>query len=258
MEQTRQSKLLRLRTRPGGCRVEKKQDSTFWHNVPYRGLMLKRIQRILQAIQSNWALAIQVLGVLSVSAVSAVLAAFTDFMNAYGPLSWWMAALMGGLLASGVLFLLSGFRLRAAQKEMVEEIQRRPPSVNPLQSEFRGQAITALDLRHPITHRIEDKEISDCDIIGPAVLMLVQKCSLIDVDFINCDFVRITTPREFPISTVTPMFRSSFYRCRIYNCTFFVPPPLLEMFENMKVGFVNPREGYENPQLTEIGPRRRR
>jgi hypothetical protein len=151
--------------------------------------MWERIQKLLDRFESRWALGILVAGS---GAVTARLAALSDWLNAWGPIGWGAAGLIGALVVAFCYYLISfGYARWTVAREARRIIDRA--GINPLADHFETQSIVVTDLfnRDYIPH--EGKTFRNCYLQGPASVF-ISGGSMIGVTFKNCQVVLIREP----------------------------------------------------------------
>jgi hypothetical protein len=135
-----------------------------------------------------------VLGTLGVGGISGWAAWATKALVAYSPLSWLGSGLLGVLLSAAVYWLWNNAKLRYEQSKNSEEMRTRAKWVNPLESVFTTQRIDIDIFKRPAPDTATDKTFVDCDIYGPATIILNGYTTLRNGRFGFCDFVEVTLP----------------------------------------------------------------
>ncbi|MFO1119190.1 MAG: hypothetical protein U1E38_03360 [Rhodospirillales bacterium] len=103
--------------------------------------MMEKIQKILDRVESRISLwtFLNASGVLGVGGVSGWLAATTSWLDTWGAIAWWFAALIGAV-ATLILFLGAAWlRYAWIRGTALEKWKRQVNSVNPLDTEFNKQ-----------------------------------------------------------------------------------------------------------------------
>jgi hypothetical protein len=130
---------------------------------------LDRFGSLISILQWLW----PVFGLLTIGGVSTVIASISGWLDGYGPIVWFFAALLAMLVASLIASLVSVARehwiMASASRQWKNEVH----GINPLDSDFRNTRININDLAHPIKRTIEGKKIHGCEIIGPANIILL-------------------------------------------------------------------------------------
>lgn len=204
--------------------------------------MWEKLQKLFDRVESRialWQLA-RGTGIVSVGAMSGWFSSSVEWINAFGPFGWLMASLMGALLASIVIAVFAFSRQKFAEARLLnrDEKQRPPDAINPLNYEFHRQRISLQDLKHPVTGQISGKSFTDCELLGPANILIWQNCNLTGVGFGNCDFV-LTKQKSF-LRNVIPLRDVSVRGGDIINATIFVHPDTFAEVRKMPgITFVN-------------------
>lgn len=137
--------------------------------------------------------AFPVIASLSGGSMMGYWAAISDRLDAWGPIGWGAAGLASALLIWIVLALarLMGAVAteRRSKAEAIREWGRKTDAVNPLDNEFHKQRIKIADLANPVSKRIEKKRFVDCELYGPATVVLAGPGTSTHVGWINCDIV---------------------------------------------------------------------
>lgn len=226
--------------------------------APYRGVMFKRIQRILQAIESNWALA-QLLGSTAiVGVVVGFLSALTDLMNQYGPVSWAFAGLFAACLWAFANILLAEARFRRIKAKAVDKWSKEEfDSVNPLESEFIKKRININAFSDPVEKAIQGKRFVDCDLNGPAVILLENKLSFSHTHWVDCQFV-VLAPRIHNTQNFVTFRDCEFRGGRLANCLVLVYEtmlPYLDFIGKESYLSITPGELFLSQQHSNIEPK---
>lgn len=123
-----------------------------------------------------------------VGVVTGALSSGLDWVNQYGAFGWWTAGLLGFLLASLVLVAASVAREKFAMAQAMKKWARDVDQVNPLSQTFDSRRIKLSDIAHPLRRRISNKRFQNCDLLGPANIVLAGG-SVTEAGFLSCDFV---------------------------------------------------------------------
>lgn len=185
--------------------------------------------RFYSWLETRWSLvslAFQLGGAIVSFGIPAWAAQAAHLFPQYSPFSW-VAAGFAGLAVCALAYALYGY---ARGRIAVAKFQLRVQSVtavNPLDSTFERRRIAIGSLSPPIGGLISDKTFVDCDLVGPA-----------NVIMLNCTFDRNSGNGVDAIiikdwSRPTNGFGftgCSFTRCRFYLVTFMVPGEYLADF----------------------------
>lgn len=101
--------------------------------------------------------------------------------------------------------------------------------INPAQKTFANVRINIHDLLPPAWRIIDSKDFIECDIIGPANVLIEGKSSILNSGYATVDFVLIRQDRG--IHNVIVFKDCTFQRCKFFNITIFAPPPYKQKYE---------------------------
>lgn len=159
------------------------------------------------------------------------LAFITEAVRPWGPLGIGAVGMLSALTAWIGLGAAQNFRgkaaLRRAESAALTKWQERVDTTNPLSPEFHTKRIGWLDIAHPISRRIENKRFIDCEILGPANIVLVRDVQLDSVTFIDCDFV-VVKPKAF-VSNVVALENVKVIGGSIWRTTILLPAEAVPM-----------------------------
>ena len=165
------------------------------------------------------------------------LATVSQWLNAYGPVAWGAAALVGLLASAAIYWLVALARLKSAQGTYVPLQYKPGESINPLDTVFDKKRIKIQDLIDPVTQQVSDKVFTGCDLVGPANILLFSG-SYTDGEFIHCNCVLVNKKSIKPL-TVTRLENVTMIKCRVISATIFIPEHLKDKFGNIDEFFVN-------------------
>lgn len=140
--------------------------------------MIEKFQRLLDRIESRWSLLI-LIG--TTGFVSGLVARATAWLNAWGPIAWLAAALLGALSCSITYYIfITGYAKWQRAKEINMLIDRS--KVNPLEDRFNKRSIFLPDLydRDYVPH--VSKSFKDCVLYGPAMIF-IDGCTISKSEF---------------------------------------------------------------------------
>lgn len=131
------------------------------------------------------------LGVSLSGSLAAWASAATKVLADYGPISWVIAAIIGAcsFLLGNVLW--SAAKLNTVRLEYARELAKRTPSFNPLGETFTKQRIDLQTFRNQFNEPVTGKTFVDCELVGPALVILAGNVSMSDVGIGNCEFVKV-------------------------------------------------------------------
>jgi hypothetical protein len=113
----------------------------------------------------------------------------TEILGQYAPLSWVAATLLGATIAVGFLSLYAFARKKFAESAAIARWSEKVDAVNPLDAAFNNKRISVSDLANPITRRISGKKFTECELVGPANMILLNNIRVFGVGFGECDIV---------------------------------------------------------------------
>ena len=190
--------------------------------------MWQKLQRLLDRLESRislWQL-LRGSGVLTAGVLSGIFSAGVQLLDRFGPFGWWVAFLIGCVLAAFAMWLVGSFRLKFATAAAMNKWQARVDAINPVAPEFHKQRVRLSDLTHPVTNSIEDKKLTDCDILGPANVALVSHVELNGVNFLACDFVVLRLKRR--VYNVIKLNNVKIRGGTMSMVTLFIPPDMVD------------------------------
>ena len=87
--------------------------------------------------------------------------------------------------------LWSTARLNTVRLEYARELAKRTPSFNPLDETFTKQRIDLQTFRTQFNEPVTGKTLVDCELVGPALIILAGNVSMSGVGIGNCEFVKV-------------------------------------------------------------------
>jgi hypothetical protein len=186
----------------------------------------------------------------------AYLATATAWINQWGPIAWGVTGIGTALIVWISLGITSAiasyFRSRRvaclARARLDDAMSRTPDRINILERQFNRLTILQASLYVPYSPVLEAKQFSDCDFIGPGVLVFYDRCEVLGCHFLSCNHIIIGHHQGSP--TGTTIFRSSrFERCRFVNITFLMPPEAIDMLRRQQGGDLVKFLGFEPPNV---------
>lgn len=161
--------------------------------------------------------------------VLAVLAAVTEWLHAYGPVAWGIAALLGALLCALIYWAASSGRRAAADARYRNVLSTVVPATNPLRSSFEQEPLRVADFYRPIPEVHAGKTFRHCEIYGPGAIAIVSECSLYSPQLTLCDIVAV---KKVSLHTAAAFERCTFDNCRFINVTIFIPYQLAQSIQD--------------------------
>jgi hypothetical protein len=166
-----------------------------------------------------------VLGTLGVGGISGWAAWATKALSAYSPLSWISAGLLGVLLSAAVHWLWRTAQLRSEQSKNAEAMRERSRWVNPLENSFTKQRIDIEVFKRPPPESTTGKTFVDCELYGPANVILNGYTGMNGLYLGFCDFVKVKT--NHPIYNGISFTDTTCRNCKLYYVTFYIPEYLV-------------------------------
>ncbi len=154
----------------------------------------------------------------------------TKILKPYEPISWVIAATIGAIVFCFILLLAMYARNIAVNATLRRRFYESGERINPIQSVFQSQRIHISDLAPPVGFRISDKTFLDCEIIGPANIILSGSGSLSDSGFTQSDMIILNNTNVLCFNA-TEFYNCSFLRCKFFLTTMLVPEVAVSKFE---------------------------
>lgn len=187
--------------------------------------MWERVQKFFDRFESRWSLLSLFIASGAAGVVTGWIASGAEWVNQYGRLGWWSAFLLGFAISAWGLAGISWARSQWTKGSAIRKWKEDVSSFNPLDSEFTKLRMRISDLVNPITQRIADKRLTDCELIGPANVAFLGVGNMYGTTFMNCDVVAVRA--DALIRNVVVFENVEIVRGRLFNCTVFVPPAVL-------------------------------
>ena len=210
------------------------------------GAMAERLNRWLDRLESRLALFGAIGGPSAVGLIASWLATYSDWVSQFGAIGWLFAGLIACLLTALVGLAAARIRLAWVRASVTRRWQETVDAFNPLDSHFHRVRVRVSDLADPVTNSVEGKRFTECDILGPASVVLSGSAEIFSIDFRNCDFV--PHDEKVVIYNAIRLVDCSFSHSRLAKITIYVPIRFLKDFEQMGAQFVSPVKG-EAPEL---------
>ena len=182
-------------------------------------------QKIIDRLASHATLWPWLFGGSAMSAIAGWATYATELFSPYAPFSWVAAAFLGGIIFAVIYAAWARSKLWIVDSKVKQDFYKSSDRINPLDSIFRERRINISDLVSPIEPHIRGKTFIDCELIGPANIMLGAtapgKGSMNGVVFYACDACKV---KENIIIANGIMFEDCvFIRGRIFRVTLFIP-----------------------------------
>jgi len=117
----------------------------------------------------------------------------SDWLAGYGPISWVICGLLGGLIFSFTWFAIASGMERYQRSRTLKAFKRPEiDGINPLDAVFIKHRIDINAFKNPLPNEsVKDKTFVDCELVGPAVIFFLGAANLNNVAWMNCDFVAV-------------------------------------------------------------------
>lgn len=139
--------------------------------------------------------------------------------------------MLGATIAVGFLSLYAFARKKFAESAAIARWSEKVDAVNPLDTAFNNKRISVSDLANPITRRISGKKFTECELVGPANLVLLNNIRVFGVGFGECDVV--VGRDNVYIANAIAAEDIQVVGGMIYRCTIIIPPNLVSTFSAM-------------------------
>lgn len=163
-----------------------------------------------------------------VGVVTGWIAHATNWLSQFGLIAWWFAGLLGFAVSALGLGSCAWLRFQMLKASAVSKWKGQVDDFNPLSKEFLLKRMLLADLENPVTHRIAGKRFTDCELLGPANILMIGQCQFVNCGFNNCDVI-VTRPDAF-ISNVIILEDIEMVRGAFLKCTIYVPPAMAANF----------------------------
>lgn len=155
----------------------------------------------------------------------------SNWMAENRPWSSFLAGLIGAGMVSFVFLAIAAGRRFWIRSNIENKFSERS-TVNPTKRTSENERIFVHDLANPITGRIEGKQFSRCEILGPANLVFIGAGQMNKSNLEGCDLIAIKEGAL--IHNAIVMEDCSLVECTVYRCTLLGPKIFLD---KMAAGF---------------------
>jgi hypothetical protein len=169
-----------------------------------------------QAI-NNWPAIVVIAG----GSLMGYLAAISDWLASYGPVAWGGVGLISIGVMVGIYFLYGVAKSRVALADYTKG-KTIAVSTNVRASTHREEKLNLIDFYHPFFEALENVRFDDCDLFGPASI-IIEGGTFLRCAFIDCELVIVRSDR--PVKGATVFRHSTFDRCKLYRITFLMNLP---------------------------------
>jgi len=152
----------------------------------------------------------------------------TEALGKYAPASWITSALAGGIVAAVCFWLWANASERLQQVKVSKLWAERPMLVNPLDDIFNRQTMDLSTFFNNYRKPSDDKIFNECVLRGPALVIFLERVSLTDNNFQQCDFVKV--PLNPTVENAVMFRRFSAARCTFVGVTFLIQENLVSQF----------------------------
>lgn len=188
---------------------------------------------IISLLQWAWDRGAVIASAVLGGGVMSRLAATTEWIGQYGPIAWGGVGLLTFLIIMAALMgwtaLSSRANLRNAQSQAALRAAERS-GVNPLETRFYRQRIYLADMMPVDGAMITGKTFEECELIGPAVVVLWNGVDYGHNGHSFVDFIKIG-----PMITLLPnklvLEDCTIRRCKVSRVVFLVQGDLVQQFE---------------------------
>jgi len=176
--------------------------------------------------------------VTSTASFSAYLTAATEWLNQFGAMAWFIAALVGALLSATLCILIAMLRHLWIRATLIAKWAEKSDRVNPLLDEFSRERIDLNEIVDPTRRLIKNKRFSRCEIVGRSNIILTGNSILMNTTMHNCDLV-VISPRAKRIMNAIELRDVHVVECGIFDCTILISQNLLDTFIQMRAEFIS-------------------
>jgi hypothetical protein len=166
--------------------------------------------------------------------LTAHFASLNTWIAKFGPIGYWSAGLLGGLVVALAGLIIAHIRLLWMTGGAIDKWKKDVSAANPLDDQFTRLRLKFQDLAHPVSKRIANKTFVNCELMGPANIVVAGNSSFNATGFMNCDVVVFRPPPpELPIHNCIILESVNFIGGSIWNVTLFIPPPMAPILQGM-------------------------
>ncbi len=195
--------------------------------------MRDKINKLLSTFEWRLSLSQQVLyitGLIASVSLPAWAVSVMETFTEYAPLSWVVAGFSGAFLFLFLVLLYQGFVRVKLRNDLFTRLSRSTDAVNPLDRAFHEKRIQIRDILPPVGKRITGRSFLDCDIVGPANLVIWSGNSINNPGGECVDAVLLKEDVT-PLNGIV-LHDCDFRNCKFYNITFLVYPGQYEGFDS--------------------------
>ncbi len=168
---------------------------------------------------------------MSAGAFTAWLASGVQWVNQFGWFGWWIAGLLGVLLALYIAIGIAWLRNAWIKGRLMQKWGQTVEAINPLDQEFTRKRVNPEDIANPISKRLIKKRFIDCEVMGPANIIFSVANNINECNFYNCDI--IVAKKNAHIINVLVFEGSSVIDCDFWNCTIYIEKIMAHTFSGI-------------------------
>jgi hypothetical protein len=194
---------------------------------------------ILDKLVSIWP---QLLSAFIAAGGATYFSSITNWAQDIGGLGVWIlitaAFLLTYLSITLVRYQNAKRKVLESQASLIDKLHADITPMNAIESSYSKVKIKIADLNNPIKNSIQNKTFTNCQVLGPANVLLLGSSNVINCEFINCDFVVIRN--NITIYNVIVLKDISFINCELTQLTFYIPLDAISKFSNTPgIGFIS-------------------
>jgi hypothetical protein len=183
---------------------------------------MKRILKALSTVEWSWSLALLLVGGISSFVVPAWAVRASQQFSEYAPASWVGAGFVGLLCLSFEYALLAWARAKWVRTEYDKRMMAKGSYADPLAKTYENLRIYLNEFCLPSHALIENKTFINCEIIGPANIMLQIGNNVAEARYPICDAVLLKDDLHNIYNTI--VVRNCIFRqCSFQRITYLVP-----------------------------------
>jgi hypothetical protein len=186
-------------------------------------------QAVVDYIASKW---LEVIIVFIGGGGMAYLAAITAWLQPWGPVAWGAIAIISAIIIWITFFVVAFIASKKSESQaranLEETLSKNRDRINRLDRHFSRVVIAPSDLFMPYDPVLEAKQFTECDFIGPGVILFIDRCEVLAANFLACNFVVFDDKRPANIQGTLGFRSSRFEKCRFVNMTFLIPASIAE------------------------------
>lgn len=193
----------------------------------------QRIDQFLARLEWRWSLSQFMLGgyFIALTALPAWAVSAMDLFQQFAPLSWVIAGFVGLIIAVLAYAIFSWSYGRWVRSKYNQYLFSKSGYVDPMAKTFENKRIFLNEFCLPSEPHIDGKAFINCDIIGPANILIRNNNQLADQRLPNCDAILTRTDR-WPHNGII-IDNCTFRGCSFKRVTIIVPEIAYSGFEHL-------------------------